>query len=160
MPPSQEVNMTYQSNMQAWTPVIYKGVALFKQVKEMYKCSLKTLICTPEQHTSSELNNKTKAVYISKPDLYKLIFLSRLKLTDKIPSCYLMHCPVLHGNFREEELISMGKSDFVAETCVAHWNMIQKHQKLQPRKYHPKVSSEQCTCCMYTNQLAKGLAKI
>ena len=37
-----------------------------------------------------------------------------------------------------------------------------KHHKgpLQPRKYHSKVSNEQCTCYMYTNQLAKGFAKI
>ena len=37
-----------------------------------------------------------------------------------------------------------------------------KHHKgpLQPRKDHPKVSIEHCTCCMYTNQLAKGFAKI
>ena len=63
----------------------------------MYKCSLKTLIDTPEQHTFSELNKETKAVYISEPGLYQLVFSSRLKLAG------LMHCSVLHGNFREEE---------------------------------------------------------
>ena len=100
--------------------MIYKVDALFKQVKKAYKCSLKTLNDTPEQHTSSELNKETKAVYISGSGLYQLIFSSRLKVVDKIPSCYLMHCPVLHGNFREEELISIRKSGFVAGTCVKY----------------------------------------
>ena len=98
--------------------MIYKSDAVFKQVKQTYKCSLKTFIDTPERHTSSELNNETKAVYISGPGLYQLMFSLRLKLADKISSCYLMHCPVLHGNFREEELINMGKSGFVARKCA------------------------------------------
>ena len=112
-----DVEKTDQSNVQDWTlHRCYTNNALFKQVKQAYKCSLKTLIDTPEQHTSPELNNETKAVYISKPGLYQLIFSSRLKLADEIPSCYLMHCPMLHGNFREEESISMRKSGFVART--------------------------------------------
>ena len=52
-------------------------------------------------------------MYISRSGLYQLIFLSKLKFIDKIHLCYLMHCSVLHGNFK-------------AGTCVAHWNMIQK----------------------------------
>ena len=86
----------------------------------MYKCYRKTLINTAKQHTSSELNNETKAVYIFELGLYHLIFSSRLKVADKIPSCYLMHCPVLHGNFREEKLISMRNSGFVARTCFKY----------------------------------------
>ena len=96
-------------------PVIYKGDALFKKVKQAYKYSLKTLINTPEQQTSSELNNETKAEYISRTG-----FSFRLKLADKIHLCYLMHCPVLHGNLRQEELISMGKSGSVARTCLKY----------------------------------------
>ena len=37
-----------------------KGDALFKQVTQMYKCHCKTLINTPEQYISSELNNQGK----------------------------------------------------------------------------------------------------
>ena len=109
--------MTDQNDVQDWTPVIYKGNALFKQKKQVYKCSLKILINTPERHTSSELNDETKAVYISRPGLYQLIFSSRVKLADKIHSCYL------HGNFREEELISMEKSGFMPRRSAGHWNM-------------------------------------
>ena len=47
-------------------------------------------------NTSSELNNETKAVYISESGLFQ-------ETADKIPSCYLMHFPVPHGNFREEK---------------------------------------------------------
>ena len=94
--------------------MIYKGDALFKQVKQVYKCSLKTLIDTPEQHTSSELNNDNKAVYIFEPGLYQLLF------SEKIPSCYLIHYAVLHGKFRKNELIVMRKSGFVEGKCVKH----------------------------------------
>ena len=41
-----------------------------------------------------------------------------LQLVDKIHLCYLMHYPVLHGNFREDELISMVKSGFEVRICV------------------------------------------
>ena len=109
--------MTDQSNVQAWKLVIHKGNALFKQIKQAYKCSLKTLIDTPEQHTSSELNNETKAVYISRPGLYQLIFSLKLKLADKIHSC------CLHGNFREAELFSMEKSGFMPRRSAGHWIM-------------------------------------
>ena len=88
---------------------IQRRRTLLDQVQQMCKCSLKTLINTPEQHTFSELNNETKAVYISEPGLYQLIFSLRLKLADQIPSCYLMHSPVLHGDFTEKELVIMGR---------------------------------------------------
>ena len=95
--------------------MIYKGDTHFKQFKKTYKCSLKTLINTPEQNTSSELDNKTKAVYIFDPGLCQLIFSSRLKLAYKFNLC-----PLLNANFREEELISMGKSGFIDGMCVKY----------------------------------------
>ena len=100
--------------------MIYKGDAVFKQVKQTYKYSLETLIDTPERHTSSQRNNETKAAYISGPGLYQLIFSLRLKLAEKNSSCYFMHCSVLHENFREDELTNMGKRGFVARRCVKY----------------------------------------
>ena len=92
---------------QAAPPVTYKGEALFKQIKQACK-SLLGKLCA--ERAKPESYHEGKAVYISELGLYQLIFSLRLKLADKIHSCYLVHCPVLHGNFMEEELISMGKS--------------------------------------------------
>ena len=135
---------------------------LQRGVKNAYKSDLESI---QFQHTGARIPvpyHEAKVVYISEPDLYQLIFLSWLKLLDKIHLCYLMHCLVLHGNFREDELISMGKSGFVAGVCVVHWNMIQKHKKtanIIRTCQNVKVSNEQCTC-LYTNPLVNRFAKI
>ena len=92
--------------------MIYKDYALFKQVKQAYKCSLKTFINTPEWHTSSELNNETKTKYISGSGLYQPILSLRLKLTNKIPSCYLMHCASATWEFQERTVDQYEKEWF------------------------------------------------
>ena len=71
--------------------------ALTKKVKIVYKSDLRALAVVPYCGTTSLSYNEGKAVYISEPDLYQLIFLLWLKLVDKIHLCYLTHCPVLHG---------------------------------------------------------------
>ena len=82
--------------------MIYKGEALFKQVKRTYKPHLKLLEVAELESTNPLPHHKGKAAYVSEPGLYQLIFSSWLKLVDKTHLCYLMHCPVSHENFREE----------------------------------------------------------
>ena len=99
--------------------MIYKGDVLTKKVKVAYKFHLK-LLKTDELGTTNPIfYHEGRAVYITETGVYQFIFSSWLKLVNKIDLCYLMHCLVLHGNFREEELISMGKIAFCSrDVCM------------------------------------------
>ena len=120
----------------------------------MYKCSLKTVIDTPELHTFSELNNNTKAVY-------HFIFSSRLKLANKIHLCYLT------WEFQGKGVDQHEKEWFCAkEVCKAleygkttkSADIVKNH--CSKEKICPKVSNEQCHRSGDTNPLAKRFAKI
>ena len=58
------------------------GQALRDQVKKAYKTDLKSILMDEKSSPTPNTNNEGKAVYISQPGLYQLIFSSRLKLAE------------------------------------------------------------------------------